>query len=181
MEKQTIRKSRLASFLDACLVSSGIVLITLILLSRIKMNLLPKLLLSAVIASIAFMLYIKREKKRYINQQINLKDKVIFTKTIETIYYMTTQEKNTYFSSLFNKLETSEDYKNIKICYYLLSLSNKEKEQVFQEIIDKSSNTKYDKFFLITLDENDLQNKIEKYKTYTNKNLILRHLSFPSW
>jgi len=169
-------KSRLASFLDSCLISSSVVFIMLILLSKLKLGLIIKLLISAILGGIVFILYSKREKKRYKNQQLKYKDQYKFNLTMLKLQLMTTREKQSYFNELFKKLASHEPQNNQNITYTLCFGEVNQKSadnNLLQKVIDQTKNKKELNHFVILL-TNDINTSIlEKYKEIEKKNITL--------
>lgn len=167
-------KSRLASFLDSCLITCCVVFITLLTLNKLKVPLILKLLICAVLGSITFILYSKREKKRYKNQQLKLRDKAQFNLTILKIELMSTSEKKEYFKELFKRLKSTLTENNSNISYNIYSLTNNSKPidtSLSQNIIDSTKNTAFDNYYVIILESDIKTQLIEKYAEIEQKNI----------
>ena len=165
-------KSRLASFLDACLISISVLIISLILASNFKLNIIVKLIISSIIASVCFMFYIKREKKRYKNQQIKAKDKTIYNQTIHTIKLMPSKEKQTYFNALFEKLKKQKELSNVGYTIIPNSVINSP-QTALQTIIDETTENSYDSYYVILLENTLEHDLLNDYKISSKKNIIL--------
>lgn len=169
-------KSRLASFLDACLISGSALIILIITFTKLKLPLLLKLIISTILASVIFILYIKREKKRYKNQQLKLKDKNTFSLIMLKLELMTTKEKQTYFSTLFKKLKSTLTDSNQNISYNkqsFLMTSRENNSKLTQSIIDDTKDKDFDNYYVFCIKQDINLETVQKYKQIEKKNISL--------
>lgn len=171
-----MNKSRLASFLDSCLASSSSMFILIIIFSKLGFGLILRLILSAFISAIIFVVFYSREKRRYANQKLKIKEQKHFELVFLALDLMTTHEKKEFFKTLFNKLKQSitlEDNKPSKIMYnadnYFYGFQN---DDYIQKTIDETKANEFYAYYVLLKDNKMKSSVIEKYKALTQKNII---------
>jgi len=171
-----MNKSRLASFLDTCLVSFSCMFILIIIFSKLGFGLILRLILSAFLSAIIFVVFYAREKRRYVNQKLKIKEQKHFNLTFLAIDLMTTQEKKEFFKTLFNKIENTiilEDKQSSKIMYNANSyFSNSINDNYIQKTIDETKTNEFDTYYVLINDSKNKSSILEKHKEIIKKNII---------
>ncbi len=106
-----MQKSRLASLIDTLIVSASCTFLTLIISQKLSNNLMTRLLLSSLTGVLVFCAFFKREKNKYKNQQLKLKEEKHMKNCILAFLSM---ENNAQIAFLNTILEKSKHAKNSK-------------------------------------------------------------------
>jgi len=156
-------KSRLASFIDSCIIAIISLVFELIIIGYFIDNLLIKIIIASTISSCFFILYLKHEKKKYSNQKLKISEKNLAKEYNLHIKFMDTRSKIAFFTNLFTKYTKKKNILNFG--FNIDNIQGVNKPLILQNIIDKFSKKKYDIFFVIV---NEPISVFDEIKTFAN-------------
>ena len=142
-------------------------------MQKIRIAHIIKLIISLTLSTTFFILYLKREKKRYENNKIKLKDKQKYELTILALSIMTTKERSVFLQNLFTKTQTSNQNSQIKtkFGFQYCEQSKDSIQSSIQKIIDRTQRYNYEKFYAIIPNNDDSINILKKYSIIKSKNI----------
>ena len=169
-----MRKSKFASIIDSFMLAFSIFFLAQIAMQKLSANHSIKLTLSAILGAIFFMLFLRREKKRYENNKIKLKDKETYQKVKTMLTIMTKTERDDYLKKLLEKLNAPSDESNKQTIGF--SFANTNTESFIQDIINTTQRKHYDKYYSIVNEKDSFTKTLEDYAKIRKQNIeIITH------
>ena len=112
-----MQKSKLASFLDAIIISSLVLVMVLMLSTKITKALIPRLGISCILAVVCFYYVIKKDKKKYQNQQLKNSEEKHLKNCILHLNFMNHNTRIAFLSQIFENYKKENNLESISFFY----------------------------------------------------------------